>query len=86
MEELGLYSQSAINELMEDDDCCIEYAEGTLLDNFIFYNSRLEKYFLCIEHALNTWSSCYKIFSEEGNGSAIFSKWNELMENWTCVA
>lgn len=85
MEELGLYTKSAVRELMEYNDC-IEYTEGCLLDNFIFYNSRLQKYFLCIEHALNTWSSCYKVFSEDENGSAIFDMWDKLVTDMACIA
>lgn len=85
MEDLGLLSEKEVLKIMEYNDC-IEYIEGTLLDNFIFYNRRLEKYFLCVEHALNEWSSCYRVYSEDGNGTSIFDKWDKLMEDMACIA
>lgn len=77
MQELGLFTASAVEKFFGENDC-IDYLEGVLLDNLIFYHSGLKKYFLCVEHALNTWQSCYKVFSEDGNGSEIFNMWDKL--------
>ena len=85
MEDLGLLSEKEVLKIMEYNDC-IEYIEGTLLDNFIFYNNRLEKYFLCKEHVLNEWSSCYQVFAEGGNGLEIFDMWYKMMEAMVCFA
>lgn len=80
MENLGLFSQTMIDEIVVGNEY-IEFSEGCLLDNFIFWDSRTQQYFLCIEHALNEWSSCYEVFVEGGEGIEIFNRWNKLMDN-----
>lgn len=85
MEKLGLYSQSEVDQMAAGSEY-IEYSEGCLLDNFIFWDSQTQRYFLCVEYALNEWSSCYQVFTEGKNGTEIFDMWYKLMENMDCIA
>ncbi len=38
MQNLGLFSAKAVNQMVDGNEY-IEYSEGCLLDNFIFWNS-----------------------------------------------
>ena len=38
MQNLGLFSQAAVDEMTAGNEY-IEYSEGTLLDNFIFWDN-----------------------------------------------
>ncbi|GFI24423.1 hypothetical protein IMSAGC011_03220 [Lachnospiraceae bacterium] len=66
MQSLGLFSQSAVEQVAVGNEY-IEYLEGCLLDNFIFWNSRTQQYFLCLVHFLTTWTDCYEVFVEMKN-------------------
>lgn len=79
MENLGLFSQSAVEHVLADNEY-IEYSEGCLLDNFIFWNSQTQQYFLCLAHFMTTWTACYEVFAEGGNGAEIFGMWDRLMK------
>lgn len=79
VEDLGFYTEKAVQELRDDSEY-IDFLEGTLLDSFIFYDNKMEKYVLCMEHMLTTWTSCYRVFVEGGSGSRLFSIWDELMD------
>lgn len=62
MKNLGLYTSTAVEDLQKEK--CIEIIdclEGSLIDNLLLYNSKTRRYFLCLEHYLNEWSSCYKV-------------------------
>lgn len=85
MQNLGSFSAEAVEKMAADNEY-IEYSEDCLLDNFIFWDSNTEKYFLCIVHALTTWTACYEVFTEDGDGSAIFDMWDKLMEDMACIA
>lgn len=85
MQNLGLYSQSAVDQMAVGNEY-IEYSEGCLLDNFIFWDGKTKQYFLCLVHALTTWTACYEVFSEGGNGTEIFDMWDRLVENEVCIA
>lgn len=76
MQNLGLYSQSEVNQ-MTDGNEYIEYLDGCLLDDFIFWHSQTQKYIMCLEYVLNEWSSCYEVFAEGGNGTEIFNMWDK---------
>lgn len=77
VEHLGLFSQSEIERMAVGNEY-IEYSEGCLLDNFIFWDSQTQQYFLCLVHFLTTWTACYEVFAEDGNGAEIFGMWNKL--------
>lgn len=77
MKNLGLFSAKAV-EQMQGENECIEYAAGVLLDNFIFYDNETQQYYLCMEHATTTYTSCYRVYVEDGNGAGIFEKWEQL--------
>lgn len=83
MQSLGLFSQSAVDQMSAGNEY-IEYSEGCLLDNFIFWNSQAQQYFLCLVYFLTTWTACYEVFAEGGNSTEIFDMWNRLMEDSDC--
>ena len=82
MQELGLYTASAVENFFGENDC-IDYLEGCLIDNLLYYHPKTGKYYLCKEHALNAWQSCYKVFSEGGNGLEIFEMWGQTNRSRT---
>ena len=45
MQNLGLFSQSAVGQMAAGNEY-IEHSEGCLLDNFIFWDSQTQQYFL----------------------------------------
>lgn len=77
MKKLGLFSPNAVKQMQGGNEC-IEYADGVLLDNFIFYNSATNQYYLCLERPTTTWTSCYEVFIEDGSGAEIFDMWERL--------
>lgn len=85
MKNLGLFSQAAVNEMVDNNEY-IEYSEGTLLDDFIFWDSQTQQYFLCLAHFLTTWTACYEVYSEDESGTEIFDMWDRLMEDRACYA
>ncbi len=85
MQNLGLFSQSAVDQMVAGNEC-MEYSEGCLLDNFIFWNSQTQQYCLCLVHFLTTWTACYEVFAEGGSGMEIFDMWDRLMEDRACLA
>ena len=85
MQNLGLFSQSAVDQMATGNEY-IEYSQGCLLDNFIFWNSQTQQYIMCLVHALTTWTACYEVFVEDGNGAEIFDMWDRLMEDRACFA
>ncbi len=85
MEKLGLFSLSAVEQMAAGNEY-IEYSEGCLLDNFIFWDNKTEKYFLCLAHFLTTWTACYEVYAEGGNRSFIFDMWDKLIEDTMCTA
>ena len=84
MQNLGLFLQSEVDQMAAGNEY-IESSEGCLLDNFIFWNSQTQQYFLCIVHFLTTWTSCYEVFTEGGNGTEIFDMWDKMMEDLDCL-
>lgn len=76
MKDLGLYNGNLINELLEKEEFeSVDCIEGVLLDDELFYNHNNKKYYMCLEYALNSWSSCYKVYC--GEMKEIYEKWNE---------
>lgn len=84
MENLGLFSSSEISQIVGINEY-IDYLEGNLLDNFIFYNNQTRQYMLCLEHILNEWSSCYEVFAQDGNGIEIFTMWDRFVEDFQYI-
>lgn len=80
MQNLGLFSAKAVNQMAFGNEY-VEYSEGCLLDNFIFWNSQTQQYFLCLVHTLTTWTACYEVFTEGRNGTEIFNMWDSLVED-----
>lgn len=85
IQNLGLFSAKAVDQMAAGNEY-IEYSEGCLLDNFIFWNSQTQQYFLCLVHFLTTWTACYEVFTESGNGTEIFDMWDGIMEDRVCLA
>lgn len=85
MQNLGLFSAKAVDQMAAENEY-IEYSEGCLLDNFIFWNSQTQQYLLCLVHFLTTWTACYEVFAEGGNGTEIFDMWDKMMGDKDCLA
>lgn len=85
MQNLGLFSAKAVNQMATGNEY-IEYSEGCLLDNFIFWDSQTQQYFLCLVHFLTTWTACYEVFTEGENGAEIFDMWDKMMGDRACLA
>ena len=50
------------------------------MDDFIFWDSKTQQYIMCLVHALTTWTACYEVFAEGGNGTEIFNMWDKIMD------
>ena len=85
IQNLGLFSAKAVYQMVAGNEY-IEYSESCLLYNFIFWDSQTQQYFLCLVHSLTTWTACYEVFAEGGNGTEIFDMWDKMMENRVCLA
>lgn len=79
MEDLGLCTVEVVEKISNNSDC-IDCVEGCLLDSLLFYNPVHMKYFMCLEHAENEWTSCYHVYAEEGVGSILWDMWNVIKD------
>lgn len=75
MENLGLYSFKEVKQLQENNEI-IEVIEGCLLDSILLYSTEYNQYVACLEHALNTWSSCLQVYV--GSEEEVYSMWNKF--------
>lgn len=75
MKNLGLYSLKEVEQLQKNNEI-IEVIEGCLLDSLLLYSTECNQYVVCLEHTLNTWSSCLQVYV--GNEEEIHSMWNEF--------
>lgn len=75
MKNLGLYSLKEVEQLQENNEI-IEVVEGCLLDSILLYLPEYNQYIACLEHVLNTWSSCLQVYV--GGEEEIHSMWNEF--------
>lgn len=85
MKKLGLYCNSAIDELNSREEIeLIDCIEGCLLDSLLFYDCKTEKYYMCLEHYQNSWSSCYEVYY--GTEEEIYQKWDKIREELEAVS
>lgn len=82
--ELGLYTVGAIEELQNRENIeFVDCIEGCLIDSLLLYDSKADLYYMCLEHAQNEWTSCYKV--SYGNGKIIYQKWDGIKESMEVV-
>ena len=75
MKNLGLYGLKETEQLQKNNEI-IEVIGGCLLDSILLYLLEYNQYAVCLEHALNTWSSCLQVYV--GSEEEIYSMWNEF--------
>ena len=78
MQRLGLFTVETVDRFAANKEC-LEFTEGCLLDNFIFWDKESRQYFMCLAHYENVWSSCYEVFVDDGDGHELFNAWHGLM-------
>lgn len=77
--ELGLYTYDTIQKFQDEDNInLIDCIEGCLIDNLLFYDTKTNLYYLCIEYEQNEWASSYQVCC--GIESIIYDKWNQLKD------
>lgn len=76
----NLYTCGAIEELQRKEHIeCIDIIDGCLVDNFLLYDHMYHKYYMCIEHAQNEWSSCYRVIKDVDD---ILELWDKFKQEW----
>lgn len=72
----NLFSCSEIEELQRESCIeCVDIVEGCLIDNLLLYDHKYHKYYMCIEHAQNEWSSCYQVIIGVDD---VLERWDKL--------
>ena len=79
MKNLGLYKLSAVEELSSRSKIIVEDCiESCLLDNLLLYDTDTKKYYMCLDHYLNSWNSCYEVYY--GTEDEVYEIWDKLKE------
>ena len=82
MERYGGYHYDDVMQLIEENggmDTLLEFAEGTLLDNYLWFDVTEGQYVCAIERALNSWTSGYWVYF--GTESEIYRVWDKLLDD-----
>lgn len=76
----NLYSYQFIKELLQKEYIeVLETIEGCMIDNLLLYDGQYKKYYICFEHAVTTWTSCYEVITNQEN---ILNIWDKFYKEW----